>query len=423
VAEVTEQKKKHVVTKQELERRIKERKKKIIIGRTVFITACLLVIAILVAAIVGVGSLIGFLLTGKSTTTLYSVSTKNLIDDAELASLQEDSCVYTTDSMGFSIKNGQITCFSLSTRQYYKWNDYIPGENEIIVTAFGQGVLVYRTGESSLYAYGQNGLLWVREFNGGIYNLTSNITAKKICVLVDDDEMASLIYVISVENSDKAKDDVLVKKYSTNFAITAKLTDTGAVMAVNELLEVDNSINSKLSLVDVSTGKVFYSNTFLDDVCPYLTFIGTTNVAVASAKSVYVLENLKGTSVSSAKLKTLVSLGDSENEVLAIASSKKCLAVATGNGEDSSNVRIYDYTEKSNVLFSTENSVQGIVNAVEENSFVVYTRTDILLFDSTGSLIGSSNDKVDIERVFGEKNKTLTIIGNYGISLVTFAEK
>ena len=396
-----------VISREEHARRKREKRKK----RIAFVVACVAIILIVVLVTVLAVKGIKKISEKKNRAHTYTCTA------VQLEQVPEGSVVVNTGERIFVVGEGDIMCASSAGEVL--WREKLGGDGYKVV-ALKDGLAVYAEGGNTIWRYADSGLVWRRSTDAPISNFVIGEESGVAIVCTEPDDSKSMIEVFKTKDSKTATETVLEKKYTSNYVLSMAVSPNGKTIAVGEIAEIDSAATTKISVIDVSTGRSFFSRVFENEVCPYAAFVGDDRLVVAGQRNIYIVENLKKNSAQSARMNTLRTMGDTSETVLAIVSADGKLVTATGNGEGRSEVRIYDLAGGSEKSFTSGRSVKALRSA-GSGFFAVITQSDFLVYGYDGNLAASCEEKIDVNSVTSNGKGCFALSGNYGVTLLTFA--
>ncbi|MBP5312087.1 MAG: hypothetical protein J6112_04555 [Clostridia bacterium] len=399
--------KRKIVTNKERERRLKAAKRKKLILRIVFIIASVLILAALVFLTVTLVKAIKKLADGSSGASKYYCSTYQLENAG-------DADVVTIGETFFILRDSTLMCAADSGSLL--WTEEL-GEGNFKIEAFGDGAVVYAVRGTGVMCFDQSGLKWEKREDAPIAFVVLGNESGTCLICTEPEDCSSRIVYFETKSQKTVSEMLLEKKYTSNHVISAAISPGGKSIAVAEIAESGETAATRLSVIDVLSGKSFFSKMIENEICPFCAFAGDTNLVSAGRKNVYVVEKIDRNNARSARFSTLLALGDAGNDVECALTVKKHLMVSVGNGDGKSDVKIYDLENGGERSLSVPRNVKGFLPCGND-AFVCYTQSDFTVHDFEGNKLSSCEEKLDIDYISADGNLHFALRGIYGTILV-----
>ncbi len=394
-----------IVTAKEMERRLRAANRKKFFLRAAFLLACAAVIAGIVFLTVTLVNVIKNRVKSADSDRYYcSAYQLENVGNGEVVSTGEDI---------FVLRDGVLSCVKNTGATL--WNETL-GESGIRMLPYKNGIAVYAVGGKYLRCFTEAGLAWERIEEEPISFAVLNPESSNALLCTEPEGSSSRIVYFSTKNAKAASETLLEKNYSSNHVIGAAISPGGKSIAVTEISDGGEAAATRVSVIDVSSGRSFFSKVVEEEVCPYCTFAGETRLVCAGRKNVYLVDKIDKNNARSARFSSLMSLGDTGSDVLCLLAVDTKIAVSYG-GDGRSDIRIFDLGNGSERSFTVPRNVKEFLKCGSD-VFVCCTQADFMVYDFEGNKLSVCEEKLDIETVNGDENGHFVLNGIYGTVIV-----
>ncbi|MBR5059896.1 MAG: hypothetical protein IKX06_03895 [Clostridia bacterium] len=397
-----------VITREELrarrEKELKRRKKM----RVVFVVVCALILALIVFL---------FVLAVKGIKKLVSGSgARSHSCAAWQLEYGGDGKIAYTGGRIYILGEDNIMCAAESGEMLWSLDS---GYKDGVILPLSDGVIVYGKGDKTIARYGDSGTVWQKTVDSPISSISLCEKAGEAVVRLASESGGNTLSVLKIKDEKTIDEAVLEKKYTSNYVMGAVVSPGGKSLAVSEFTEVDGKAATKITVADISTGRSYFSKIIENETVPYLSFVSENVLTAAGGKNVYVIENLNKNTAQAVRFRELISVGDTGEKVLTALAAGGRVVAAVGNGEGKTTVSIYDAAAGKTDSFVVSEAVKGLAPCGED-FFAVYTRDSFGVYDFSGTLAASCEEKINVENVAAGADGSFVISGSTGITIINF---
>lgn len=380
--------KRRVVSKEERERRIKAARRKKITLRVVFMLIAIAIIIVVISLFISLGKAVKKLTDGSSGASKYSCATFQLRNagSGEIISNGNNIFIYNDGTLSCVRSTGALV-----------WSERIGG-TDVRVEAYQSGIVVYEVLGNVIRCFDDTGLLWERTEEAPVRLVELNPSSSNAIICTEPEDCLSKVIYISTKTKQSVAEPLLEKKYTFNYVISAAISPGGKDIAIAELADSADAASTRVSVIDVSSGRSFFSRLLENEVCPYCAFAGESNLAIAGRKNAYIVEKIDTTNARAARFSSLVTLGDSDREVISMITAKNNVALAIGDGDGKSDITVFEVGSGSGRTVSVPRTIKGFMSCLD-GTFAVYTQNDFMVFDFEGNKLAICDDKLDIQYI------------------------
>ena len=285
-------------------------------------------------------------------------------------------------------------------------------------TDCGDFAVIADIGGTAAYAFDKNGAVW--KYGSG--NVIKSVfgRGKYVCIVHEEKEYLSAATVYEFESKTSTLKELFTRKFGSHYILTGAISKDCKQMVLSGVFSDSGEARGSVSFIRLSDGEIFANEDVNNNIYVRMFYSDNNTVFAANSDSVQTFYKSLSVSTDGDKKSELWSRNNMQSSItdVAMVENKYCLVAIGNDSADKTTVKAFDASGKEKLSFEVSGNVIGVDSVGD--TFMVYTKTHVSLYNSKGLFIGTAEAGFKIDYAVCADSRNVAVCGEGKLLTVSF---